>query len=241
MDFSELKDFYNYLKVRGLVDSVEQFAKRIDKSRQYMSAAMNNKEVLTQHVIDRVKLIYEKEYIEYLEYLGSPEIEKIRQKKINGRTPKGVVAVPIKVQAGYSKNIDNPVFEKDLERIYFPNSPYDGDDYRYFQMEGTSMEYVDENGKPAGLPDGTWILAERVPQEDWQSNLRKYYVHVVVTTDRLTIKRILQDNDTEIVLHADNDEYGQERLPLSEVREIWIFKRKLDWNAPPPRKIEINV
>lgn len=167
--------------------------------------------------------------------------EEIRREKVEGKQMKGTIAVPIKAQANYAKNIFNPVYLNNLERFYFPNNPYDGDKYRFFQMEGDSMEYIDENGKVAGLPDGSWIIAEEVPQEDWRHNLRKYYVHVVVTNSRITIKRILQDNDADIVLHADNELYGQERIPLSEVKEIWIFKRRLDWNAPPPRKIEITV
>lgn len=166
---------------------------------------------------------------------------EIRRNKAMGRGMKGTVAVPIKAQANYAKNIFNTVYLEDLERFYFPNNPYDGDRYRFFEMEGDSMEYIDENGRVAGLPHGSWIIAEEVPQEDWRHNLRKYYVHVIVTNSRITIKRILQDNDHEIVLHADNDVYGQERIPLSEVKEIWIFKRRLDWNAPPPRRIEINV
>lgn len=159
----------------------------------------------------------------------------------NDRTPKGVPALPIKVQAGYARHLTDPVYRSEMERVYFPNSPYDGDDYIYAQMEGDSMEYINEFGKPAGLEDGAWIIAQRVPQEDWAENLRTFYVHVVVTSTRLTIKRILQDNNKEIVLHADNEIYPQERISLSDVREIWIFKRKLDWNAPPPRKIEITV
>lgn len=170
------------------------------------------------------------------------EVERIRKSKIFDSNQKGVIAVPIKAQANYSRHFDNVVFQNQLERIYIPNSPYDGNDFRYFQVEGDSMEYVDERtGMVSGISDGSWVIAERIPKEDWSENLRKFYVYVIVTDSRITIKRILQDNPHEIVLHADNEIYGQERISLDEINEIWMFKRKLDWNAPPPRRIDIKV
>ena len=170
------------------------------------------------------------------------EWENIRKKKLFISEPKGIIAVPIKAQANYSKHFNDVVFQNQLERIYIPNSPYDGDNFRYFQIEGDSMEYLDEQtGRPAGLEHGAWIIGEKVPPEDWSHNLRKYYVYIIVTDSRITIKRVLQDNHKEIVLHADNELYGQERISLDKIKEIWIFRRKLDWNAPPPRKIEITV
>jgi transcriptional regulator with XRE-family HTH domain len=167
--------------------------------------------------------------------------QKIRENKLFNNTQKGIIAVPIMAQANYSRHYDDVVYKNQLDRIFFPNSPYDGDDFRYFQIEGDSMEYVDETGRVSGIADGSWIIAERIPKEDWQRNLRQYYVYVIVTDSRITIKRILQDNEEELVLHADNELYGQERLAINEIKEIWIFKRKLDWNAPPPRKIEIKI
>ncbi|MFA6058911.1 MAG: LexA family transcriptional regulator [Taibaiella sp.] len=170
------------------------------------------------------------------------EIDRIRNEKLFSDKPKGVIAVPIKAQANYTKHFDDTVYQSELDRIYFPNSPYDGDNYRFFQVEGDSMEYIDETtGKVSGIEDQSWVLAEKVPKEDWKENLRLYYVYVIITKNRITLKRILQDNPNEIVLHADNELYGQERIPLNEVLEIWIFRRKLDWSAPPPRRIQIKV
>jgi len=155
---------------------------------------------------------------------------------------KGVPALPIRVQGGFTRHYSDPVFWKDLERVFIPGMPYDGDEYLWAEMEGDSMEYIDPNtGLAAGIPDRAWCIYQRVPQEFWRRGLRQFYVYLVITETRFTVKRILQDNDEEIVLSPDNEDYPQERVHLSEVQGIYIFKRKLDWNAPPPRKHEIKV
>lgn len=156
---------------------------------------------------------------------------------------RGVPALPIKVQGGFSLHYNDPVYWSQLDRIYIPGLPYDGDDYLWAEMEGDSMEYIDERtGQLAGIHDRVWCIYQKVPQEFWRTGLRKFYVHLVITrTGLFTVKRILQDNPDEIVLSPDNPLYNQERIHLKEVLAIYIFKRKLDWNAPPPRKIEINV
>jgi hypothetical protein len=151
--------------------------------------------------------------------------------------------VPITAQAGYSRMIGDDIEYKltDLERTIIPDFPYDGDDFRAFQVEGDSMEYVNENGKIDGLPSGMWVLGQRVPQEDWQENLALYRIHIVVFPRQVFVKRLLQDNPNQIILDSDNDMFPQERVDLSEVKEIWYVVRKLDWNMPPPRRKEINV
>lgn len=160
----------------------------------------------------------------------------------NHDNQKGIPALPIKVQGGFNIHVDDPVFISQLERIYIPGIPFDGDDYLWAEVEGDSMEYVDPHtNKISGISDGTWCLFQKVPQEYWRTGLKKYYVHLVITDSLFTVKRILQDNSEEIVLHPDNEMYQQERIHLKDVKAIYLFKRKLDWNVPPPRKIDIKV
>lgn len=165
------------------------------------------------------------------------------RKAFEGRQQKGILAVPIAAQAGYTRMMgdDFAMFAHELDRVYLPGFPYDGDNFRLFQVEGDSMEYVNETGQIAGLQSGFWVVGEAVPSEDWQKNLRPYRIHVVVLAREILIKRILQDNEDEIVLHSDNELYEQFRVRLEDVKEIWYVVRKLDWNMPPPRRIEIKV
>lgn len=165
------------------------------------------------------------------------------QKAFGGRQQRGILAVPVKAQAGYARMLgdDFAILMDQLERIAIPNFPYDGEEFRAFEVEGDSMEYVNEQGHIAGIPSGMWVVGQRVPQEDWAENLARFRIHVIVFARQILIKRILQDNSTEIILHSDNDLYPQERRALEDVKEIWYVVRKLDWDMPPPRRIEINV
>lgn len=169
--------------------------------------------------------------------------EQLRQQKIQGRQQKGIIMVPIGAQAGYSRAMhdDYALLVDQLERMTIPDFPYDGDEFRAFQAEGDSMEFVNKFGMVDGIPSGMWVMTQRVPQEDWAKNLQLYRIHVVVFQRQIVIKRILQDNPNEIVLHSDNPLYPQERKSLEDVKEIWYVVRKLDWNMPPPVRIEINV
>lgn len=156
--------------------------------------------------------------------------------------PDSIPALPIRVQGGFSLQYNDPVFWEHLERIYIPGLPFKGDKFLWAEMEGDSMEYYDKRtGKIEGIRDRQWCLYEEVPKEFWRTGLKKYYVHLVITETMFTVKRILQDNEEEIVLSPDNELYEQERIHLNTVQAIYLFKRKLDWNAPPPRKHEIKV
>ncbi|MBX9450008.1 MAG: helix-turn-helix domain-containing protein [Taibaiella sp.] len=157
---------------------------------------------------------------------------------------KGVPALPIKVQGGFARHYTDPIYWKNLERVHFPGLNLNGpeDKFLWAEMEGDSMTYYDHNAKLiTGIQHGTWGLYEQIPKEYWRTGLRKYYVHLIITESLLTVKRVLQDNDEEIVLSPDNDIFEQERFHLKDIQGIYVLKRKLDWNAPPPRKHEIKV
>lgn len=242
MTDSELKSFYKFLKFKNVVRNQGDFAKSINVSRQYIAEAMNGTEKLTDDVVKNVSRRYFDEYQEYLSLPKQSEIERIREQKINGKESKGLLVLPIKVQGGYTRHYLDPVFINDLQRTFIPNNPYDGESFIMAQMEGDSMEYIDPiTGQSAGLQAGSWAIYEFIPQEQWRTGLKQFYVHLVVTDTLFTIKRILQDNPDEIVVSPDNEAYMQERIHLRDVRQIAIFKRKLEWNAPPPRKHEIKV
>lgn len=145
----------------------------------------------------------------------------------------GLIYVPIAAQAGYSRNFTDPVFINQLDRLYIPGLPYKGDNYRYFDVEGDSME--------PGLQEGMQVIGELVPQEFWK-DASDYYIHVIVLENRICIKRIFKKNSTHWVLISDNEDlYPQELLPLESVKEVWHVKRKLDWRMTPPKQFEIKV
>lgn len=146
----------------------------------------------------------------------------------------GLHVVPIHAQAGYSKHYLEPSFVEELEVMNVPNMPYRGDRYRVFEVSGDSMEPT--------LKEGFHVVAETVSPDYWSSTAQ-FYIYVVVTEDRIMVKRLFRKEDNQsFVCISDNEEfYPQFLLPKTEIKELWLVKRKIDWEMPPPKRFEITV
>lgn len=159
----------------------------------------------------------------------------IRHRKAFGpREEDGLVYVPIAAQAGYARAILDPVFVTQLEKVRIPGIKYQGDNYRMFEVEGDSMQPT--------LEDGMQVIAQRVPDEGWK-HIQQYYIHVVVTTDQIMVKRLYyREEKQDFILISDNEAlYPQQRMPLERIKELWFVKRNIDWRMPPPKKFEIMI
>ncbi len=162
--------------------------------------------------------------------------EAMRLRKALGLSPKrekGIGLVPIGAQAGYSRHYQDPLFVNELEEMRIPHLPFQGEQYRVFEVSGDSMEPT--------LKEHFHVVAERVDPEYWNSTAQ-FYIYVIVTLDRIMVKRLFRKSDQEFVLISDNEEfYPQFVLPQKEIRELWLVKRKIDWEMPPPKKFDIKV
>lgn len=160
--------------------------------------------------------------------------DDLRMQKALGISQDALHVVPIHAQAGYSKHYLDPAFVEDLEVMNVPNMPYKGDRYRVFEVSGDSMEPT--------LKEGFHVVAETVSPDYWNSTAQ-FYIYVVVTEDRIMVKRLFRKEDNEsYVCISDNEEfYPQFLLPKSEIKELWLVKRKIDWEMPPPKRFEIKV
>lgn len=161
--------------------------------------------------------------------------EDLRKQKAFGDTKEdGLIYVPIAAQAGYAKHFTSQIFISDLERLYIPGLPYKGDEYRYFEVEGDSMEPT--------IKAGMQVIGQRIPPEYWK-DLQDYYIHVIVTNSQVMIKRLMRLNDGKrLVAISDNEEmYPQFDIQISTIKELWVVKRLLDWRMPPPKKFEITI
>ena len=171
------------------------------------------------------------------EHFGSERTtgDEIRAAKTMGTAAEqGLHVVPIMAQAGYSKHYLDPAFTSELEVMNIPNMPYRGEQYRVFEVSGDSMEPT--------LKEGFHVVGEAVAPEYWNSTAQ-FYIHVVVTEDRIMVKRLFRkDSEDSFVCISDNEEfYPQFVLPKSEIKELWLVKRKIDWEMPPPKRFEITV
>lgn len=156
------------------------------------------------------------------------------QKALGLNVNNGLSVVPIHAQAGYSKHYLDPAFVEDLDVMNVPNMPYRGDRYRVFEVSGDSMDPT--------LKEGFHVVAETVSHDYWNSTAQ-FYIYVVVTEDRIMVKRLFrkEDNESFVCISDNEDFYPQFLLPKSEIKELWLVKRKIDWEMPPPKRFEIKV
>jgi phage repressor protein C with HTH and peptisase S24 domain len=159
--------------------------------------------------------------------------DELRRRKAHEMEDEGLIFVPIYAQAGYSKHYLDPLYTSQLERMKIPNMPYKGDRYRVFEISDDSMEPT--------LKEHYYVICEAVDPDMWQ-HVADFYIYVIMTQDRLMVKRLYRKSEDLFVCISDNNKfYKQFLLPKSEIKELWIVKRKIDWELPPPSVIVIEL
>lgn len=159
-----------------------------------------------------------------------------RRAQKNANNPFLVPFFPIKAQAGYVRASDQEIFLDTLERYALPPGvDHHGATWRYWEIEGDSMESTFE--------EGDVILTSQINRMDWEDNLRNFYVYVIVTNDMVNIKRLAYhpDNKKELVMISDNEEHAQKKIRIEDIKELWVYRRTWATRAKPPRIFEINV
>jgi len=161
-------------------------------------------------------------------------LQKRRQLKADSG-PYMVPFVPIKAQAGYTRAIDQTMFLNTLEPYpLLPGVDPAGAVWRYWEVEGDSMETV--------FHSGDVVLSSQVPRMDWTDNIRNFYVYIIVTHDRVMIKRLFAKSQEKWVIISENEsQYPQFLLNVEDVKELWVFRRKIDNKAAPTKRFEITV
>lgn len=141
--------------------------------------------------------------------------------------------VPIKLQAGYTRSYDQEVFLDTLEKYALPPGiSHIGAVWRYFEVEGSSME-------PTFMP-GDVLLASQVPREDWEQ-LRNFYIYIIVTQNNLWVKRVHVENNNIYILISDNDaDTAPFTVNIDEISEIWVFRRHIKKTASIVKKFDID-
>lgn len=129
--------------------------------------------------------------------------------------------VPVKAQAGYMRGFGDARYLEKLPAFSLPNFNDKGT-HRMFQVDGDSMLQLGGGG----LHDGDIVIAQYV--EDIFS-LRDNRVYVVVSTEGLVVKRVinrLTTSDKVLVLKSDNKSgaYPDKLLHPHEILEVWELK-----------------
>lgn len=164
-------------------------------------------------------------------YQNVDYLSKRRELK-NQDIPKTVPLVPIKAQAGYIKSFDQQQFVESLEQFGFPPGVHPtGGEWRYFEVDGDSMQ--------PSIYAGDFVLGSQVLRDDWE-NVHEKYVYILITESNIWIKRVYPQTPVDWILISENENYPSERIKVTQVKELWVFRRHQRKVAPMTRKIDIE-
>lgn len=145
-----------------------------------------------------------------------------------------VPLVTVKARAGYVASYDNIDIINSLDKYAIPPGvSYSGAIWRYFEVDGESME-------PA-LSAGDHVLCSQVPAEDWD-NIKNFYVYVLVTANMITIKRVFVKDTGEWVLISDNEQLAPQKLfDKTMLKELWVFRRLIKKTISAKKEFKIKI
>ncbi len=171
-------------------------------------------------------------------FMGRPLLPRsYREQRLEQKNEPADYRVPlvgIKAQAGYVKGFEQVDYMDTLEQYSLPPGVNPtGAIWRYFEVDGESMEPT--------LYAGDVILATMLPHEDWK-DIRNYCVYILLTAEQLLVKRVYRLSEAEWVLISDNEEAApQVRIAVSDIRQVWTFRRHIRSRLPEPKEVKITA
>jgi len=130
----------------------------------------------------------------------------------------GILMVNQKASAGYSQNIHEEEWYKELPTMRVPLPNYRNATYRGFQVQGDSMI--------PNIYPGDWVIGKSVPNI---GDLHYGRIHIVVLKDAVVVKQVLlnENRPNTILLRSTNPEYKDLEVQISDVQELWEMSSKL--------------
>jgi phage repressor protein C with HTH and peptisase S24 domain len=157
---------------------------------------------------------------------GDPPYHIKRREAKNSAGVFMVPVVPAKAQAGYARSYEDVTFLNQLEmRPIFPGVDHRGAIWRYFEVQGDSME-------PA-LFERDLVLVRMVPPEDWEG-LKNKQVYVIVTDKDVMVKIVNRKDRDTWILTSSNPRHKQRTIQVKDVKEVWLYWRMLRGGLPLP-------
>jgi transcriptional regulator with XRE-family HTH domain/signal peptidase I len=134
-----------------------------------------------------------------------------------------IIMVDVKAAAGYATAYLEPSYFKNLPAFKIPGPQFRNGSFRAFEVSGDSMFDT--------LYHGDWVICQRLES---LNDIREGYIHVIVTHEELSVKRILNRTKqrNKIVLKSDNEAYPPREIDVSDIQEIWLVKMFMGFNMP---------
>lgn len=214
-----------------------EIIKDLGVSQAYVSALMNGKKRVGKEMAKKISKLYgfdegsiltgegemlkdEKKYVEEVSpipYDNYMEVEYADLSTVAGRL------------GGY-----NPATLPEMKRRLIPKE-FDRGNYLVVRVDGDSMD----DGTSISIPDGTEILIKEYHLEKGEKLPIRGNLFVIVSTEGTVFKQIIEHNTEEgyIICHSYNQKYSDYRINLSEVLQIFIYRKIVSFRPSIP---EIN-
>jgi phage repressor protein C with HTH and peptisase S24 domain len=140
---------------------------------------------------------------------------------IDSEGKNNIVQIDAQAAAGFPSNYDNPKYFEELPAFHLPLPQFQNGTFVSMQASGDSMHPT--------IYHHDWLVAEFL--SDPATNIKDGYVHVVVTTDGVVVKRLLNriEKRNKIVLQSDNDQYPAYEEDISNVLQVYKVVAKLSY------------
>jgi hypothetical protein len=214
-----------------------EIIKDLGVSQAYVSALMNGKKRVGKEMAKKISQLYgfdegsiltgegeilkeEKKYVEEVSpipYENYMEVEYADLSTVAGRL------------GGY-----NPATLPEMKRRLIPKE-FDRGNYLVVRVDGNSMD----DGTSISIPDGTEILIKEYHLQKGEKLPIRGNLFVIVSTEGTVFKQIIEHNTEEgyIICHSYNQKYSDYRINLSEVLQIFIYRKIVSFRPSIP---EIN-
>lgn len=224
------------LKEEKVISSYRSFAHSVDFSPQSLNEILKGKRNVTLDLVCQSAQQYNFN-VQYLYTgIGDPFIQnETATEDVVEPKQSQITYVPIAAQAGYGGQIHDVLVESDLPTFSLPGYEHKLGDHRCFDIAGDSME--------PSLHSGDKVVCSLISQDSWSSKIKDGLVYIIVTSDSLYAKRVMnkiKSNHT-IELVSDNTYYEPFDLPIAEIHEIWQVELTISMFNASPTSVKTGV
>lgn len=140
---------------------------------------------------------------------------------VDGQDNPNIPLVDTKAAAGYVHHYTEPEYFRKLPAFTLPGPQFRNGTFCCFQIHGESMTET--------LFPGDWVITRFA--DNWVNTVRDGFIYVVVTSETVLVKRILNrvTEGGKIVLLSDNPVYPTQEINAQEIRQLWHVQARLSF------------
>jgi hypothetical protein len=217
-----------FLKHKSIGQTV--FEKTAGISNGYIN---NNKGSIGSTILSKISKAFPDLNIDWISTGNGEMIKSLNEEanQISDIQFMNIPFVPIYAQAGYGKGYGDQEYIDNLPTMpVIVDKTYKGK-YRVFEVKGDSMD----DGSRKSLCEGDKILCREVRPDLWQNKLhiKDWFFVICMKDNGILVKQILSHEveTGDIICHSLNSSFGDFKMNLSEVGELYNVIKIVDRNT----------